>query len=474
MKLNKVLYEYALNSNEKLVNINNVQNGERYYCPTCKNEMYFRINGQRQNHFAHKPNTNNNFISEISECTKSNESYLHDSFKYGLFNLLQEKIYSNDKCFYVEWDCSNFGVKNKNILEFASKIEIEKNLDPFKPDITIYDMEGNPSIAIEIVVSHKPDTKKLKFFSENKIYLLEIDLDKENFSVLNNIEQVARKPIVFTYTPEITNEISICNKCSCKSFSSFLNICNVECPFCKERTRFSYVSYKNQKRKDCKYYFDNHISILERNILNNHGIFFNDDSFNCDNCGIKIKNRFLKAIPQKIVPFENYCPNCHNKKNEIIYKQIKFQNKSELKWAKFFDEKNILWEYNLSSYRFPDINPFPVFYLKESNQFFRANNYENWNNIDRLEKDKAKADILSNKTGRDVIFGDITGLFFVLQDGMFYDDDASFLAKCNKCDNWYFSNNEGSYECKVCEFYDGDNTFEIGSYISGENNLFFE
>ena len=168
MKLNKVLYEYALNSNEKLVNINNVQNGERYYCPTCKNEMYFRINGQRQNHFAHKPNTNNNFISEISECTKSNESYLHDSFKYGLFNLLQEKINSNDKCFYVEWDCSNFGVKNKNILEFASKIEIEKNLDPFKPDITIYDMEGNPSIAIEIVVSHKPDTKKLKFLVKIK------------------------------------------------------------------------------------------------------------------------------------------------------------------------------------------------------------------------------------------------------------------------------------------------------------------
>ena len=472
--MNKVLYEFPLNSNEKLVNINNVRIGDKYYCPTCKNEMYFRINGQRQNHFAHKPNSNNNYASEISECSKSNESYLHNSFKYGLFNLLHEKIYSNDKCFNVEWNCSNFGVKNINILEFASKIEIEKNLDPFKPDITIYDMKGNPSIAIEIVVSHKPDKKKLNYFSENEIYLLEIDLDKDNFAVLNNIDQVARKPIIFTYMPDIVNEISICDKCSCKSFSSFLNICNVECPFCKERTRFAYVSYKNQNRKDCKYYFDKNVTILEKNILNNHGICFDGDSFNCDKCGKEIKNRILNAIPQKIIPFENYCPNCHDKINKIIYKQIKFQNRSELRWAKFFDEKNIPWEYNVPSYRFSDINPFPVFYLKESNQFFRANNYENWNNSNRLEKDKFKADILENKTGKDVILGDITGHFFILQDGSFYNDDASFLAKCKKCNNWYFSNNEGSYECKICNFYEGDNTFEIGSYISGENNLFDE
>lgn len=368
--MNKVLYEYALNSNEKLVNINNVRTGDKYYCPTCKNEMYFRINGQRQDHFAHKPNPNSNCASEISECSKSNESYLHNSFKYGLFNLLHEKIYSNDKCFNVEWNCSNFGVKNKNILEFASKIEIERNLDPFKPDITIYDMKGNPSIAIEIVVSHKPDKKKLNFFSENEIYLLEIDLDKDNYAVLNNIDQVARKPIIFTYVPDSGNQVSICNKCSCKSFSSFLNICNVECPFCKERTRFAYVSYKNQNRKDCKYFFDKNVTILEKNILNNHGICFDGDSFNCDKCGKEIKNRFFNAIPQKIIPFENYCPNCHDKINEIIYKKIKFQNRSELRWAKFFDEKNIPWEYNLPSYRFSDINPFPVFYLKESNQFF--------------------------------------------------------------------------------------------------------
>lgn len=304
--------------------------------------------------------------------------------------------------------------------------------------------------------------------------MLEIDLDRENFAILNNIDQVARKPIIFTYMPKIGNEILICDKCSCKSFSSFLNICNVDCPFCKEQTRFAYVSYKNQNRKDCKYYFDKNITILEKNILNNHGICFDGDSFYCDKCGKEIKNRFLNAIPQKIIPFENYCPNCHDKVNEIIYKQIKFQNRSELRWAKFFDEKNIPWEYNLTAYRFPDINPFPVFYLKESNQFFRANNYENWNNNNRLEKDKLKANILENKTGRDVILGDITGLFFILQEGSFYNDDASFLAKCNKCSNWYFSNNEGSYECKICNFYKGDNTFEIGSFISGEDILFDE
>mgnify|MGYP007069960352 FL=1 len=157
--------------------------------------MIAKCGTQKQHHFAHKPilELNDKERNIISNCINSNESYLHNAFKIGLYQILKAKIENNEE-FIIHWNASNIGEQNCNLLKIAKNIKIENYVYELKPDITLYDKNGRAYVAIEIVVQHKPDRKKLAYYSENKISLYEIDLDKNNLPVfyLKNSRQIFR------------------------------------------------------------------------------------------------------------------------------------------------------------------------------------------------------------------------------------------------------------------------------------------
>lgn len=466
--MNEVLYQFALDSTEKLINIRFVKHGEKYFCPGCKNEMIAKCGATRQHHFSHKPisELNDKERNSISDCINSNESYLHNTFKIGLYQILKAKIEANEE-FIIHWNASNIGKQNRNLLKIAKDIKIENYVDELKPDITLYDKSGRAYVAIEVVVNHKPDKKKLAYYSENKITLYEIDLDKNNFDVLNNITLIASNPTVFSFIPDpkiysYIPESRICTDCGEQTFFSYINITKVNCPYCKAVNRFAFRSTTNKNKKDVIYKFDRYSTITEKNIFDIHGLLYDKTSskFICENC---TKDIFIAIgdTKEKITyPLGYFCPNCQGKIKSLTYKNQKFQNRAEIKWAEFFDTEGIKYEYNPKEYRYSDINPFPVFYLKDSQQLFRANRYEH------SKKDLDKGRILSAKAGLDTIFG--------LENGNFHFSDESeeetFLAQCRKCKTYYFTTLNIDWTCKHCGYYDGDSTYY---YIAnGANEIF--
>ncbi len=465
----EVLYQFALNQNEELINIDSVKPGGKYICPGCKTEMIARCGQKNQHHFAHKPISELNNIERhsVSDCISSNETYLHNAFKIGLYQILKTKI-ENKEDFIINWNPSNIGIQQCNLLKTANKIELEKYVDELKPDLVLYNKNGRAYVAIEIVVNHKPNREKLSYYSENNIILYEIDLNKNDFHVLNNIEEVASFPTVFSYIPDLQDpniqETRKCKNCGEQTLFSYINITKVKCPDCNTINRCAFRTTSKNKM----YHFNKYTTITEKNIFDIHGLSYNKETccFICENCKRGQDVVISNIKEKKTYPLGYFCCKCQ--KYGIIYKNQKFQNHAEEKWAKFFDENNIEYEYNLKDYRFSEINPFPIFYLKNSKQLFRANRYNNYE--EKYEKDLDKAQVIFDKTGIDVIIGSEDGCFCVFDENDFSSEDDSLLVQCQECKTYYFTTNNSDWTCKKCKYYAGDNTFQL--YKRGDDEGF--
>ena len=457
--MSEVLYQYALNANLELINIESVKNGVEYYCPGCKNKMIPKCGNIKQHHFAHKPSSELN-VSEkktLLACLQSSESYLHNAFKTGLYQILKDKIEHREP-FMVHWNASNLGNQVKNLLEDVDSIEIEKFSGTIKPDITLYDKYSKAKIAIEIVVHNKPDKEKLAYYSENKIELFEIDLDSSNLDVLNCIKTVSETPTVFTYIPDSYNnpeipKSSICKICGGQTYFSYLNITKINCPYCNTINRFAFRSTMNKRGESVIYTFNKFTSITEKNIFDMHGLFYEDKkyfAFLCknENCRKQITTPIGMVKDKIIYPLGYFCAKCNGKiTDSITYNNQKFQNHAEEKWAKFFDENKIEYEYNPKEYRVSEINPFPVFFLKEAKQLFRANKHVNF------DKDYKKAKRLYSVTGIDVILGFENGNYCVCNEDGYFSEEESIMARCNNCNIYYFTSNGSDWTCKKCKYH---------------------
>ena len=481
--MDEQIRQFALNEKEIFTHIDSVKKGERYFCINCKLELIPKRGEKRQHHFAHKPATALNEKERliVSACRKSNESYLHKAFKKGLHELLEKKIEKHED-FIIHWKASNIGELEKNLLRIANSIKIEKSIGDFKPDLTLYDKNGKAYVAIEIVVDNKPSREKLAYYSENRITLYEIVLDKECSSALNNIEKLAAYPTFFSYIPNPQKDLTIpenriCEKCGETAYFSYLNISTVICPYCMTSNRIAYrsIAKTNKKGERIRYYFDKHISITEKHILDMHGFVYNKENgdFLCINesCKKVLNIPIADNKENKIYPLGFFCQKCQGKKRS-------FQNRAEEKWAKFFDENNIEYEYVNNCYieykfenrlvkcKFSELNPYPIFYLKKSSQIFRANKQNSF------EKDFKKAEKLFEKTGLDIIFGFENGNFCILDEYGFSNEEESILAECKKCGTLYFTN-INNRACKNCNYYADDNTF-YSRYMENDGIFDFE
>ncbi len=473
--MSEIQYPVAYNKNGILVNIQNAEEHGYYICPGCKVRMVANLGELRQHYFSHYPDSPNNpsELKRASECIKSSESYLHNAFKTGLYNILERKIKDGEP-FSVQWNVSNIGKQEIDLLTIARKIEIETKVDELRPDITLYDKDGRACFAIEIVVCNHPDKKKLKYFSNNNISLYEIDLDKNNLDVLNHIEEIARYPNVFSYVPapdgkDIAYE-RVCETCGEETFFSFMNINQIKCAKCQTESRFAYRTLKNKDKNEIRYRFDRYTTVSERYLLDIHGLNYNEKSFDfiCENpeCKNIIKAANLKNEGDLIYPLGYFCQRCQGKKNgEVTYRGIKFQNKVEIKWAEFFDSLGVEYEYHPSS----GIPAFPIFHLRMGNgskQMFRANKSDRFESIDR-----AKLELLADTTDEDCIIGFEDGHFIVRDYMDFLDESNSLFVQCKKCNKYYFKTKIEVDKCLHCGFDDDDkNTYiEIGC---GDEGIF--
>jgi len=472
--MSEIQYPVAYNRNGKIINIQFAEKHGFYICPGCKGRMIANLGDCKQHYFSHYVDSSTSIEERIyaSECIKSNESYLHNAFKTGLYNLLKTKI-DNQEPFLITWTPSNIGLQEMNLLELVNKIEIETKVDELRPDITLYDKQGIACVAIEIVVCNPPNKNKLKYFSDNKITLFEIDLDKNNLDVLNHIEENARHPSFFSYVPspgfKTISDKKICETCGETSYFSFLNIKRIKCSKCQTENRFAYRTLRNKEGKVIRYFFDKYTSPSERYLLNIHGFNYNEKTFEfiCENqdCGNVIKVANLNNGADIVYSLGYFCQRCQGKKKgEVIYRGIKFQNKVEIKWAEFFDRFGVEYEYHPAS----GIPAFPVFQLITQNgskQLFRANNFDKFESID-----KDKLELLADKTTEDCIIGFENGHFRVIEYTGLASEEESIFVQCKKCKKYYFKSSTGFDKCRHCGYDDEDNTYyQIGD---GESCLF--
>ncbi len=476
--MSEVKWPWALNKNGEQVKIDSVKKNEieEYRCIICGEKVIPKLGDKNKHHFCHYGKIN-------PSIDHSPESYLHKTFKNTLYSLLACKIKKDEK-FIVQWDASNLGLKKTNIIRNQAEIKIEEPLSneenhkkDYIPDIILYDSNHIPYLAIEIVVTHETTKEKLAYYSDNNISLIEIHLNKDlsdnkksdkiDFSVLENVEERAGKPDVFSYIPDLVTlnlkSVTNCKKCNSEMFFSYLNITKVKCPSCGKLIR---VAFGTGLNKDSKYPFTKYITQNELSILDLHGLNYKllnyDICFICSDC--------LREIPplinhtKEIIkhPLSYCCPKCqHIIKDGVVYNNIKLQNKSEKKWAEFFDERGITWSYNPEKYRLSKINPFFVFELTDSQQLFRGSviTKEPFDK-EKRENEYKKARILANEKNREVIIGYEDGTFTIYDaDYDWADGEEAQLVECNKCQTLYFNHyNRDKWTCKHCGYFNKDNT----------------
>lgn len=220
MKPNDILYTTAIDQNGELIHVNNAEKGNKYYCPVCKKEFILRKSGKsgkgsRRPHFAHNELTAN--------CTP--EGVLHYSFKKMLIGLLEEYKNKNNSPI-MSWKCSSCEHANSVILlQRVASIKEEFNLSVCRPDIALLDETGKAIAVIEIVVKHFPKESALNYYKDNKIVLIQINLETEDDLLM--VEEKISNPNIVDFCLNtkcrdyINNDINrrlyyemvICNNC---------------------------------------------------------------------------------------------------------------------------------------------------------------------------------------------------------------------------------------------------------------------
>jgi hypothetical protein len=180
--------KYAINKNNETINIKDASNGKSCNCVCkCCGEPVLAKQGKIKDwHFAH--------ISKI-ECKYSNnpgETDLH---------ILAKEVFKKNKSIYVPsvyYDPygADIEVFKGSKIDF-DKVELEKRVDKFTPDIIAH--KGNEQIWIEIAVTHFTEKNKIDYCRENNITLIEIDLsdidrdtseDNLNYLIVNTDDYV--------------------------------------------------------------------------------------------------------------------------------------------------------------------------------------------------------------------------------------------------------------------------------------------
>jgi len=169
-----ILYTVALNKTKELVTANEAEKGEDFTCATCDSVLILKKSGKsgpgsKRPHFAHKALNPN--------CTP--ETALHFGFKTLLAELLQQKI-NESSCITISWQCEYCSENHSgNLLKKVKSISLEHNMGLCRPDIALFDSDGNVFGVIEVVVTHKPEQSVLAHYHSQGIICIQLTLTSD-------------------------------------------------------------------------------------------------------------------------------------------------------------------------------------------------------------------------------------------------------------------------------------------------------
>ena len=149
----KLLHTTGYDEEGRILHINEAEKGKTYTCPLCGDRIVPRNEGKSQRpHFAHFKKT---------EAGCSGESLLHHLFLKESVALLQRHI-DQKKEFPITWSCPYCNrTYTKDILQQVASISSDYTLGNQRPDITLFDAQGQPVIAIQLLIRKKLTKKAL-------------------------------------------------------------------------------------------------------------------------------------------------------------------------------------------------------------------------------------------------------------------------------------------------------------------------
>lgn len=145
---------------------------------------------------------------------------------------------------------------------------------------------------------------------------------------------------------------------------------------------------------------------------------------------------------------------------KVCYRGISYRSKLEAATAKFFTEHDIEFIYEPNVFEFQDGTKYlPDFYLPEQKIWVKCKGI-------MTDKDDHKITILANESKEgEVVVITSDGHFSIVRSEYgeygWCEEDNTFFARCRNCGKWYFSDSNGSWECRHCGFYDGDQTYDF-------------
>ena len=279
--MSKLLLPYALNNDGELIHIDNANKNEIYICPNCGAELSLRKSKipegekyHRRNHFAHKGSSDNH-------CS---ESFLHKLFKDKCTEFISDKI-RNKESFSFEWSCDRCGeMHSGNLLKKAVQVYSEYDMGVCKPDIALLDKDGKVIIVIEVVVTHKPEEPVVRFYDENKIACLQINVT--DFLDCDKVNEKLGHPDHVNICPN-----PICNVCKHVKQKVKMVIVTTECWRCGEKMKAAIIEAENGNR----ILSPSEFSQEEINIAVSNGV--------------NIKNRYSKTVNSSY--YANVCNRCN-------------------------------------------------------------------------------------------------------------------------------------------------------------------
>lgn len=177
-----LLYTVAKDANDNVVDARNAEKGSDFFCPLCSTALTLRKSGRmgkgtKRPHFAHRTLTPN--------CTP--ETALHHLFKQRLAAKLERHIENRTPLAFA-WKCTYCSQRHYgNLMKNTHSVKVEYDLNVCRPDIALLDSESQVFAVVEVVVTHKPEKGVVKFYEENKIVLIQIELTSdEDIDKLDN------------------------------------------------------------------------------------------------------------------------------------------------------------------------------------------------------------------------------------------------------------------------------------------------
>ena len=198
----KLLHTTGYDEEGRILHVSEAGKGGTYTCPLCGDRIIARNEGKAQRpHFAH-------FKKADAGC--NGEALLLHLFKQKAITLLQIHI-EQKQAFTIHWSCPLCNRPyHKDILQQVTSLATDTDIEGHHPDIALLNADGQPVIAIQLLIRKKLTKKTLHFYEEKGIILIQVQLEEDDWM---HVEEKLTHP----------DSVSFCGNAECYNFQFYHN-----------------------------------------------------------------------------------------------------------------------------------------------------------------------------------------------------------------------------------------------------------